>query len=613
MKAGAKYENGSCTFTVWAPEKEGMILHIVHPTNEQLEMTKNEQGYFTITVNDCKPGAKYFFRPDGDKDYPDPASHYQPEGVHGPSAVVCHHSFEWKDEEWRGVPLKDLILYELHVGTFTPEGTFEAIIPRLPALGEIGINAIELMPINQFPGNRNWGYDGVYPYAVQNSYGGPEGLKKLVNACHQQGIAVFVDVVYNHMGPEGNYLSKFGPYFTSQYRTPWGEALNFDGDYSDGVREYFAENVIYWYKNYHIDGLRCDAIHTVYDNGAVHFWELCYDKIKEAEASAGRKFYMTAESDLNSAKVVNPPAMGGYGFDAQWLDDFHHALYVILDDKGKELYEDYGKLEQLAKAYSDGFVLSGEYVKFRKRKHGRSSAGVPGDKFIVFNQNHDQIGNRAKADRLCMVVNFERQKLAAAAILLAPYIPMLFMGEEYSDKTSFYYFVSHSDPDLIKAVQEGRKKEFENYKWNVEPPDPQDEKTFTNSTINWERRNEGEHKLMLQWVKQLISFRRSEAVMCNFNKNDINVSVVGKAGLLLLRQSPAGDKFILTIFNFSEEAMTYTASAASNEWHLAMHSNEEAWTEANKINREVPAKLVANEEVTIPPLTVVVFSSTAIE
>jgi maltooligosyltrehalose trehalohydrolase len=477
MIHGATYlKNGKCSFSVWAPLKDKVTLHIIHPTEREIEMIKDEQGYFNLTVDGIVHGTQYFLNPDGEKDYPDPASHYQPKGVHGPSEVI-HHSFKWNDVPWRGLPLQNMILYELHVGTFTPEGTFEAIIPRLEELYDTGINAIEIMPIAQFPGSRNWGYDGVYPYAVQNSYGGPEGLKTLVDACHQRGIAVFLDVVYNHLGPEGNYFSRFAPYFTDKYKTPWGDAINYDGEWSDGVREYFSNNLTHWFENYHIDGLRLDAIHTIYDNSAVHFWETCYTKVKDAEVRLGRKLYMTAESDLNSPRVVKRPESGGYGFDAQWLDDFHHILYVLLDEKGKELYEDFGDVEQIAKAYIDGFVHSGEYVKFRKRKYGKSSTGIPGDKFIVFNQNHDQVGNRVKGERLSMLVNFDKQKIAAAAIILSPYIPMLFMGEEYAEESPFLYFVSHSDRDLIKAIQEGRKEEFKNYKWSTEPPDPQDEKT----------------------------------------------------------------------------------------------------------------------------------------
>ncbi|MBD0377325.1 MAG: malto-oligosyltrehalose trehalohydrolase, partial [Flavisolibacter sp.] len=521
----AEKRDNKTVFTVWAPLKKSMILHLVHPYDRQLPMTKDEEGYWQVEVNDLPDDARYFFMPDGEKDYPDPASRFQPAGVHGPSQVVNHALYRWNDQGWKAMPLEEMILYELHVGTFTPKGTFEAIIPRLDDLKAIGINALQLMPISQFPGNRNWGYDGTFPYAVQNSYGGPEGLKKLVDTCHQKGIAVLLDVVYNHIGPEGNYFSRLGPYFTNKYCTPWGDALNFDGDWSDGVRDYFSDNALYWFEHFHIDGLRCDAIHMVFDNGAVHFWELTHHKVKEWEEKLGRPFYLIAESDLNSPKVIKTPEAGGYGFTAQWLDDFHHALYVLLNKEDKERYYDFGRMEQLAKAYTDGFVLSGEWVKFRKRKYGTSSAGMPGNKFIVFTLNHDQVGNRVKGERLCMLVNFERAKLAAAAIMLSPYIPMLFMGEEYGDDTPFYYFVSHSDPALVEAVRKGRKEEFKDFGFDVEPPDPQDEKTFNDSKINWDKRKEGRHKILLQWHEELIRLRKTLSVLKNFEKKDIQVQV----------------------------------------------------------------------------------------
>ena len=417
-KIGANYCGNQCVFTVWAPENEAMQLQLISPKTAVYDMQKDEEGYFQISLDTIEPDTKYFYTPQkAAKSLPDPASQFQPEGVHGPSQVVDHQAYKWKNN-WTGLPLKDLIFYELHVGTFTQEGTFAAIIPLLDDLAETGINTIELMPVSQFPGNRNWGYDGVYPFAVQNSYGGPEGLKELVDAAHEKGIAVFLDVVFNHLGPEGNYLDQFGPYFTNTYCTPWGNAMNLDGAWSDGVRAYFLQVILHFYENYHIDGLRVDAVHMMFDNGAVNFWELVSEELEIMREKLGRSFYLIAESDLNSPRIVKSPEYGGLGFNAQWLDDFHHALYVLLDNEGKERYEDFGQMEQLAKAYTDGFVHSGEYVKFRNRRHGASSAGLSGDTFVAFNQNHDQIGNRVGGERLSMLVDFERQKLAAAALYL---------------------------------------------------------------------------------------------------------------------------------------------------------------------------------------------------
>lgn len=596
-------------FTVWAPEKKQMVLHVVAPFNKEFLMHKNDRGYFLIDVITAETALRYFFRPDGDKGVPDPASQFQPEGVHGPSQTIHHESYTWKDKNWKGLALNELIFYELHVGTFTPEGNFEAIIPRLDDLQTLGVNALELMPVAQFPGNRNWGYDGVFPYAVQNSYGGPDGLKKLVDACHERGIAVFLDVVYNHLGPEGNYLPQFGPYFTPSYCTPWGDAINYDGEWSDGVRDFFSDNVLYWFKNFHVDGLRCDAIHAVFDNGAVHFWELVHNKVKHFEEQTGRTCHLIAESDLNSPKVVKPPELGGYGFDAQWLDDFHHALYVLLNPADQQRYYDFGAIEQLAKAYSDGFVHSGGWVKFRKRKHGASSAGIAGEKFVVFNLNHDQVGNRAGGERLCMLVDFEKIKIAAAAIMLSPYLPLLFMGEEYADDTPFFYFVSHSDEELIKAVQKGRREEFKDFGFDVKIPDPQDEKTFQQSKVHWEKRKKKEHQVIWQWHQELIKMRKSLQPLKKFQKKDVEVQVIDPSSFALIRKAADSPEGLLCLFNFSDKEVAYTISSTAANLTKILDSKERRWLKPPDENALVhPASLSANGSVVLLPSSVVVYA-----
>lgn len=600
-------KNNRTEFTVWAPLKESMGLHLVYPTDETRAMIKDEQGYWRLSVADLPPDARYFFRPDSEGDFPDPASGFQPDGVHGPSQVVDHAAFAWHDQEWKGLPVEDLVLYEVHVGTFTTEGTFEAMIPRLDDLKALGITALELMPVAQFPGSRNWGYDGVFPYAVQNFYGGPDGLKKLVDACHQKGIAVFLDVVYNHLGPEGNVFSSFGPYFTNHYRTPWGDAINFDGEWSDGVREYFAGNAVYWFEQYHLDGLRCDAIHAVYDSGAVHFWELVHQRVREKEAVLGRSFHLMAESDLNSPRVVKDPAKGGYGFSAQWLDDFHHALYVLLNPDDRERYYDFGALPQVAKAYKDGFVHSGEWVKFRKRKHGASSAGVPGQKFVVFNQNHDQIGNRVNGERLCMLVDGERVKLAAAAILLSPYIPLLFMGEEYADNSPFFYFVSHSDPELVKAVRKGRKEEFKDYGFSEEPPDPQAEQTFNDSKLRWDERGKGYHRVVLQWHAALLKLRREHPALKNFNKESVTVTVLEERGFVLQRQSEAGTETLFCLFNLSDKPLLHTLPNPLQTAVKKLDSRDASWQLQGAELTCGPETLEAGETILIQPWSVLVY------
>jgi maltooligosyltrehalose trehalohydrolase len=595
--------NGKCRFRVWAPGHDLVTLHL-HDSDQKLAMEKDRYGYFSLTT-DAAAGSRYTYILESGE-YPDPGSPFQPDGVHGPSEVVDHGNFAWSDATWKGLPFRDLVLYELHVGTFTREGTFEAIIPRLPELRHAGVNAIEIMPIAQFPGERNWGYDAVYPYAVQNSYGGPEGLKALVDACHQEGIAVFLDLIYNHLGPEGNYFGSFGPYFTHTYKTPWGDAINFDGEWSDGVRDYFGENALYWFRDYHVDGLRLDAIHMVFDNGAVHFWELLSQRVAALQDQLGRPLHLVAESDLNSPKVTASPQAGGFGFTGQWLDDFHHALYVLLDEKGRERYGDFGTVQQFAKAISDGFVHSGEYVRFRKRKHGRSSAGVPGDQFIAFNQNHDQVGNRVGGERLCMLVNFSRQKLANAALLLAPYVPMLFMGEEYSDQSPFFYFVDHSDPKLIEAVREGRKNEFANYNGNETPPDPQATDTFTDCVLKWEKRNTGKHKVMLDWTTALLKLRAESALLKDLRKEHVQVSALENAGVAVLRQSPDGDHYLLCLFNFSEEPLRYTLPFGGSSWRTLLDSTAAYWNEDRAQPSESTTTYSVSGEITIGKLAAVV-------
>lgn len=606
---GANYlGNNRCFFSVWAPEKKSMHLHITFPVQQTISMERNDDGYFTASVKNVSAGTRYFFRPEDKNDFPDPASHYQPEGVHGPSEVFDHTSFTWNDQTWQGLPFQHLILYELHVGTFTKDGTFEAIIPFLDELVDTGINALEIMPVSQFPGKRNWGYDGVFPYAVQNSYGGPTGLKKLIDACHQKGIAVFLDVVYNHLGPEGNYFKEFGPYFTKRYCTPWGDAINLDDKWADGVREYFTDNALYWFEHFHVDGLRLDAIHTVFDSSATHFWKLLHKKKEALEKKIGRSLYTIAESDLNDPRVVQDSSLNGFGFTAQWLDDFHHALYALLDPNGKSRYTDFGKIEQLAKAYVEGFVHAGEYVNFRKRKYGASSAGISGNKFIVFNLNHDQAGNRVNGERLSMLVDFERLKIAAASTLLSPYIPMLFMGEEYGDESPFFYFVDHSEKALIKAVQEGRKEEFEDFKDEGEPRDPQDEKTFTDSILNWNSRKEKKHAIMLRWHKALIALRQTNAALQNFNKQDITATPLGKSALAVERSSENHKTNLLILLNFSDQIVSYETIDSAGYYKKILDSTDIEWS-LEGISTD-PLLHVVNSKASLklPPLSATVYT-----
>ena len=579
MKQGAKYiGKGLCDFTVWAPFALSVSLKFVAPEQRLVLLKKSERGYWHTRAEGCLPATQYRYLLDGERERPDPASQYQPDGVHGPSEVVDHAAFRWTDSGWKGLPLPSMIMYELHTGTFTPEGTFEAIIPRLGDLRGLGINTIELMPVSQFPGDRNWGYDGVYPYAVQNSYGGPEGLKRLVNACHQMELAVSLDVVYNHLGPEGNYLWDFGPYFTDRYKTPWGEAINFDGPYSDEVRNYFIANALHWITEYHIDALRIDAIHGIFDFSARHFLQELGEAVRLHAQSVRREVYVIPESDLNDVRVIRPVEVGGHGLDAQWNDDFHHALHTLLTGERNGYYEDFGKIEHLEKALREGFIYSGEYSPFRKRRHGSSSKDRPGLQFVVFSQNHDQVGNRMRGERLSGLVPFEALKLAAGAVLLAPNIPLLFMGEEYGEKAPFLYFVSHGDKALIEAVRKGRNDEFKHFAWNGEPPDPQDERTFLASKINWEKRRQGEHAVLLNFYRALVKLRREIPALSELDRNRLTVSVIDDSRVITMQQwNGLGTSRICGIFNFEANDVNIAMSAPEGRWRRVVDSADREW------------------------------------
>jgi maltooligosyltrehalose trehalohydrolase len=565
----------------------------------RLPMTKDTHGYFFIDVPGVRSGDRYFFAPDDGEAYPDPASNYQPEGVDGPSEVVDHTAFTWTDEGWRGLPFEELVLYEVHVGAFTAEGTFSAMIHRLDDLMELGVNGIQLMPVAQWSGSRNWGYDGVFSYAVQNTYGGPEGLKQLVDACHRRGIAVYLDVVYNHIGSEGNCLGRYGPYFTDKYQTPWGKAINYDGAWSDGVREFVVGNALYWAEHYHVDGLRLDAIHEIYDRNAVRIWDRLYEAVKAWEQRSGRRLWLVAESDGNDPRVVRPPGTGGLGFDALWLDDFHHALYVFIDPKGGKYYRDYGTMEQLAKAFSEGFVLSGEYVKFRHRTHGASSAGVGGHHFVVFNQNHDLPGNRPGGERLSVLTDMASLKLAATAMLLSPYVPMLFMGEEYGEETPFYFFSDYRQPETTAGLIEGRKQQFALFGFDGEVRDPQDEHLFLESKLQWARRKEGKHAALLRWHRDLIRLRRAHPLLRDLSKDRYRADVGGSYGLAVYRYTADRRLHLLCLFNFSFDAelsMTIGYAGLQGKWRqlLATH-------------KEMSALVTAGGTVALPPRSAVVY------
>jgi maltooligosyltrehalose trehalohydrolase len=582
--------DSSTRFCVWAPAVESAAVVILQDggTTEH-RMQRRDDGVHETVVAAVGPGSDYLLRLDQGRDRPDPVSRFQPASVHGPSRVVDPRAYAWSDAGWAGLETADLILYEIHVGTFSEEGTFEAVAKRLPYLKELGVTAIELMPVAQFPGRRNWGYDGVHLYAPQNSYGGPQGLCRLVDRAHAEGLAVVLDVVYNHLGPEGNYLAEFGPYFTDRYRTPWGSAINFDGPDSDEVRRYFIENALYWVTEFHIDGLRLDAVHAIFDFGAQHILEELAAVVHSQAEALGRRVQVIAESDLNDPRLVRPPERGGYGLDATWSDDFHHAVHAALTAERNGYYEDFGGVDAVVKAMRDRFVLDGRYSAYRRRRHGAPASDVPRDRFVVFVQNHDQVGNRASGERLSELVAFEQLKLAAALLLLSPYIPLLFMGEEYGEPSPFLYFVDHGDKQLIEAVRRGRRAEFERFAWRGPLPDPAAKETFARSRPDPALAASPPHAELLRLYRELIRIRREEpALRPGAARSRVESDAqAGWLALVLL----GGGRDLLAGFNLSNEPTTIETEIPASGWRRRLATDETSYGGSGS---EVPSHLLSD-------------------
>ena len=534
QKIGAWYDPAGSEFIVWAPECEKVDLVLGSSSPSIHPMSRDEWGYWKINLS-VEPGTLYRYRLNEDKQYPDPASFYQPQGVHEASMLTHRLDHPWTDDLWKGTPLSNMVIYELHAGCFSGTHDFDGIIGRLDYLAELGVNTIELMPLGQCPGRWNWGYDGVYPFAVQHSYGGFQGFQRLVNAAHAKGIAVLVDVVYNHIGPEGGYLSPFGPYFTEKYHTPWGSSLNFDGPWSDGVRNYFLQNARMWLEDYHVDGLRLDAVHAIYDHSAYHIIQELKDLALDVETRTGMKKTLLAEIDLNDPRYINPVEKGGYGLDGQWIDEFHHSLRTLLTGECNAYYEDFGDISHLEKAFRHTYVYNGIYSRHRKRTFGGHADQNPYSQFVVFAQNHDHIGNRAMGDRLTHYLHFEQLKLAAATVLLSPYVPLLFMGEEYGEKNPFQFFADFSDPALIEAVRQGRQQEFACFSEGFDLPDPQSEDTFLRCNLSWDYR-QGQGAVLLAYYRHLLHFRRTRPAMQGMTREDVQVHPVKGKTLLFERK-----------------------------------------------------------------------------
>jgi maltooligosyltrehalose trehalohydrolase len=496
-------------FSVWAPKAGRVAVKIGDVRHEMSRV--GDRGWWKACV-EAGPGTDYAFLLEDDPTlYPDPRAMWMPNGVHGPSRVYGTGEFAWSDAKSQAPPLSSAVIYEMHVGTFSPEGTFDGAISRLGHLVSLGITHVELMPVAEFPGDFGWGYDGVALFAVREQYGGPDGLKRFVDSCHAAGIAVLLDVVYNHFGPVGNYSGKFAPYLTDRHRTPWGEAVNLEFEESDEVRRFFCDNALMWMQEFHIDGLRLDAVHEYVDRSAIHFMEQLAAEVEELSATMGRKLVLVAESDLNDPRVVRSREAKGYGMDAQWNDDFHHALFTVLHagDVEKGYYADFGSLEKLSKALTRTFVIDGVYSPYRKKVHGRPVEGLSTHRFVAFIQNHDQVGNRATGDRLEHIVGLEHAKAALGLVMTAPFVPLLFQGEEFAASSPFQYFAHHEEPEMARAVSEGRRREFAAFGWRPEDvPDPENRETFERSKLRWDEVNQGKHAEMLDWCRRLIALRR---------------------------------------------------------------------------------------------------------
>ncbi len=559
-------------FRVWAPRCRRVELRLVGPGPEAVVPLEPEaDGVFAVTVPGIMAGARYSYRLDGRADRPDPVSHSQPEGVHGPSEVVDPAAFRWADGAWRGVPRGDLRLYELHVGTFTEAGTFDAVIPHLEELRDLGVTAVELMPVAEFPGARNWGYDGVHLFAPQSTYGGPAGLHRLVDAAHRVGLAVFLDVVYNHLGPEGNYLREYGPYFSDRHRTPWGEAVNYDGEGSEAVRAYVVGNACYWVRDYHLDGLRLDAVHAIVDTSPVHLLAEVAEAVEAEARGLGREVHVIAESNRNDRRIVLPRGSGGYGLAAQWSDDFHHALRVTLTRVRGGYYDDFqGGLDDLEAAFREGFVYQGRHSSFRGVPVGTPAADLPGEAFVVFDQNHDQVGNQATGDRLATQVPFPAVKVAAASVLCAPFLPLLFMGEEYGETAPFCFFTSFTDPALVEAVRVGRREEFARFAWAGEVPDPQDPATCAASRLDRARRTRPPGAHVFAWYRALLALRRAHPALRHPDRARTRVGRSGRA--LTLHRFTSGPEAAFVILSYDGGRVRAELEVPGEAWRLALSS-----------------------------------------
>ncbi len=566
--------DGSTRFVVWAPHAADVTIGVRHQSlHRSVHALEHVGEYWSVTLDGVGHGDRYHVSIDGGDELADPASRWQPDGVHGPSAVVDHSVFRWHDDAWHGVELADTVLYEMHVGTFTAEGTFDAAIRHLPRLRELGITTIEVMPVAAFPGTRNWGYDGVFPFAVQHCYGGPEGLARFVDSAHGFGLGVVLDVVYNHMGPEGNVLGRFGPYFTDAYRTPWGQAMNVAEASSDHVRRYFIENAVGWIRDFHLDGLRLDAVHAIFDPTPSPFVQELTAAVHAAAQSADRTALVTIESSANDPRIVRSTDEHGWGCDAVWDDDVHHALRVALTGDQHEYYANYAGAADLATAWDRRWVYSGQYSPGFDRRHGAPADDIDHRRFIVFSTNHDHVGNTPAGSRLLADASPDdpRHRLAAAAILLSPFTPMLFMGEEYGETAPFPYVIDHGDPELVEAVRAGRQREFSGADWSGGVADPADPATFASAVLDVTLTEHEPHRSRLAMYTELLRIRREQGVLTDPVAQQ-HVSIVGDT-IFVVRST--ADASTSLVFNFSAEPVEHPAPDTADS--VVFDTDDERW------------------------------------
>jgi maltooligosyltrehalose trehalohydrolase len=560
-------------FSVWAPTAQAVELVTDESGGPRMtEMRRETGGWWSADVTEAEAAGGYRYAIDGQGPFPDPRSRWQPGGVHGPSHIVAAEAAADAPPEasrsreafaFSPKPMHEAVIYELHVGTFTPAGTYDAAAERVHYLADLGVTHVELMPLATFPGRRGWGYDGVDLYAPLPAYGTPAQLVRFIEECHRRGLAVLLDVVYNHLGPDGNYLGCYGPYFTDRVKTPWGEAINYDGAWSDEVRRFFIDNALMWLRDYHFDGLRLDAVHAIFSFEATHILEELGAAVRRLGRELDRDFVLIAESDMNDPRLVRPVARGGYGLDAHWSDDFHHAIHRYFTGEDAGYYSDFEGLKDVAAALRDGYVYQGQYSQFRQRRHGRPPSGVASEQLVVCAQNHDQIGNRARGERLSMLLDVPRLKAVAALTILSPFVPMLFQGEEWGARTPFLYFTDHQDPKLGHAVTEGRTREFASFRWAGEVPDPQAAETFERSKLDWSELTRSPHDEILDWHRRLIALRAERIPRLSRAKPKVRFDEKAQ----WLRFEHAG---LAALFNFGETPRRIPLPSGS--WDLALES-----------------------------------------